>query len=132
MPGKTEQLRTREKSLYRLMVITELRAMTLIKNEYHAFVAKRFQLFFVGGFALLLVFITVLAVFIQSQTKLLDSCYNNLIRVIIGKKPVNQGTCVGIFFNTPFLEPIELLPRLPIKVFAVYNENAFFNVGVIF
>ena len=114
------------------MVLAELRAVAFVKNEHHALVAQRFQLFLVGGLALLLVFLVALAVFIQGQAELLDGGDNHLVRVVVGEEPSHQRAGVGVFLDAACLKSVEFLPRLPVEVFAVHDKDAFFDDGVVF
>ncbi len=76
-----------------------------------------------------LVFFLVVAV--ERKAELLDGRNDDLVGVIIGEHPPDEGFGVSIFFYTAFLKFVEFFPCLSVKVFAVHHKQAFFNIRVI-
>src|ERR1043165_5490816 len=70
---EAKQLRAGEELFDRLMRIPELRAVALVKDEHHAFVAERSEEIRVGCQTSFLPTPVALAVFVESESKLLDS-----------------------------------------------------------
>jgi len=119
--GKAEELGLGEKILDRLVVLAELRTVAFVKDEDDAFVAQRLQP---------LLEVALIAA-IEGKTKLLNGGDNHLVGIIIGEQPLYQGFSVGVLFDAVLLKPVELLPRLPVEVFAVHHKKAFVNIRVI-
>jgi hypothetical protein len=119
--GKAGELGLREKILDRLVVLAKLRAVAFVKDKDNAFVAQRFQ-------TLLEV---ALVAAIEGKTELLDGGNNHLVGIVIREQSLYQGFSVGVLFDTTLLKLVELLPRLPIKIFGVHHKETFVNIGVI-
>ena len=74
----------------------------------------------------------VFAVWFECQAEFLNGSYDNFVGVIVGQQTVYQSLGVGVFFNAAFLETVEFLTGLAIKIFSIYNKQAFVDVGIIF
>ena len=103
------------------MVLPKLRAVAFVKDEDDAFIAQLFQ-------PLLVV---ALVAAIQGKAELLNGGNDHLVGIIIGEQPMNKGFSIGVLFDAPLLKLVELLPRLPVEVFAVYHKEAFVDIRVI-
>ncbi len=68
---------------------------------------------------------------IQRQAELLDGGDDDLVGVVVREQAAHQRVGVGVFLDAAFLEPVELLARLPVEVLAVHDEEAFLDVGVV-
>jgi hypothetical protein len=75
--------------------------------------------------------LVALAVFIQREAELLNGGNDDLVGVVVGEEAAHKACGVGVFLHATFLELVELLARLPVQVFAVHDEEAFFDVGVV-
>jgi len=128
--GEAEELGLGEELFDGLVVLAELRAVALVEDEDDAFVAKRFQLFLVGGSAVLFLLLVALAVFIQREAELLDGGDDDLVGVVVGEKTADEGGGGGVFLDATFLELVELLAGLAVEVLAVHDEEAFLDVGL--
>jgi hypothetical protein len=100
------------------------------KMKTMRFVLQRFELFLVGGLAVLAALLVALAVFVQREAELLDGGDDDLVRVVLGEQAAHEGGGVGVFFDAAFLELVEFLPRLAVEVFAVHDEDALVDVVV--
>ena len=103
------------------MVVAKLRAVAFVKDEDHALLAQRLE-------PLLEVALTGA---IKGEAELLNGGNDHLIGIIIREQPLHQAVGVGVLFDTVLLKPVELLPRLPVEVFAVNNKEAFVDIRVI-
>src|ERR1035441_7348391 len=68
--------------------------------------------------------LVVLAVLVKCERELLDGRDDNLICVVVRQESADKRRCVGVFFDTGFLEPVELLASLTVEVLAVDHEEA--------
>lgn len=119
--GETEELRVGEEVLDGPVVVAELRAVAFVEDEHHALVAQGFQALFVFA----------LVVAIKREAKLLDGGNNDLIGVIVGEQAPHQRFGIGVFFDAAFLELVEFFPCLPVKILAINDEQAFFDVWIV-
>ena len=83
--GESEQLRFGKEPLDGFVVLTKLRTMAFVKDEDYAFVLQGLELFFVGRFAALFVFLVSLAVFVQRQPELLNGGDDDFVGIVVGK-----------------------------------------------
>ena len=60
--------------------------MALVEDEDDVFVAKRFQLLFVGELVIVLALLVALAVFIQREAELLDGGDDDFVGVVLGEE----------------------------------------------
>ncbi|MNN89295.1 hypothetical protein D3C81_2070890 [compost metagenome] len=86
------------------MVLSELRTVAFVEDEHHALVAQRLQA----------IFVVALVGAIQSETELLDSGDDDLIRVVVRQQAAHQRFGVGVLFDATFLEAVEFLASLAI------------------
>lgn len=121
----------REECLDRLVIITKLGTVAFIENEHHTLFAQRFQTLLVSLFPLPPLLPVAFAVFIQRKSQLLDSGDDDLIGIIIGEQTTHQRFSIGVFFDTAFLEAIEFLARLAIKIFTIDHEQALVDIRVV-
>ena len=56
---------------------------------------------------------------------------DDLVGIVVGKQSTDQGVGVGVLLDAAFLEAVELFAGLAVEVFAVDDEQAFFDVGVV-
>ena len=103
------------------MVVAELRAVAFVKDEDHALLAQWLKPLFE----------VALTGTIEGKAELLDGGNDHLIGIIIREQPLHQGFCVGVLFDAVLLKAVELLPRLPVEVFAVNDKEAFIDIRVI-
>ena len=66
----------------------------------------------------------VLAVLVESESELLDSRNDDLVRVVVRQEAADERRSVGIFLDAVLLEPVELLARLAVEVLTVDDEEA--------
>ena len=128
---ETKKLSIGEKLFNGLVIVAELRTVALVEDEDDALVAQGLELLLVGGFAILLLLLVALAVFVEREAELLDSGDNDFIGPVIRKQAAHQRFGVGVFLDTAFLKSVEFFARLPVKVFAVHDEQAFGNVIIV-
>ena len=124
--GEAEELGVGEELLDGLVVVAELRAVALVEDEDDALVAQRFEPVLVGC-----AFSGCACCFVQRQAELLDGGDDDLVGVVVGEQPADEGFGVGVFLDAAFLEAVELLAGLPVEVFAVDDEEAFVDVRVV-
>jgi len=72
------------------------------------------------------------AAFIKRNAELLDSGDDDFVGIVFGEQAAHECASVGVFFDTAFLKPVEFLTSLAVKVFAIDNEKAFLDVGIVF
>ena len=129
--GEAEELGAGEELFNGLMILPELGAVALIKDEDDAFVLQDCQQLLVGGLVVPLPLLVAFAGFIQREAELLDGGDDDLVGVVLGQQAADEGGSVGVFLDTAFLEAVELLPRLAVEVLAVHDEDAFVD-GIVF
>lgn len=129
--GEAEQLGLREELLDGLVVLTELRAVALVKDEYHALLAQGLQLLLVCFLALLFLLLVALAVFVQRQAELLDGGDDDFVGVVVGQQAAHKCFGVGVLFDAAFLKAVEFFAGLAIQVFAIHHEQALVDVRVV-
>ena len=60
----------------------------------------------------------------------MDGADDDLVGGVLREQPADECFGVGVLFDAPFLEAIEFLARLAVQVFAVDDEEAFFDVRI--
>ena len=129
--GEAEKLGLGEKFFNRLVVVAELGAVAFVEDEHDTFVAQGLQQLLVGGLVVLFPLGVPLAGFVQRKAKLLNGGDDDLVGIVIRKKSSHEGGGVGVFLDAALLESVELLAGLAVEVFAIHDEQAFFDVGVV-
>jgi len=115
-----------------LVGLAELGAVTLVEDEDHALIAKRFEALFKGGPAVLFTGFVVSAGFVEGEAEFLDGGDDDLVCVVVGDKAADKCGGVSVFFDAAFLEAVELLAGLSVEVFSVDDEETLVDVGVEF
>ncbi len=129
--SEAKELSAREELLDSLVVLAELRTVALVEDKGDALIAQGFQLLLKALLAVLFLLLVALAVLVQREAKLLDRADDDLVGVIVRKKAPNEGRRVGVLLDAAFLELVEFLARLAIKVLAIHDEEAFLDVGIV-
>ena len=129
--GEAEELGLGEELLDGLVVVAELRAVALVEDEDHPLVAQRFEHILVGGLSALLALLVALAGLVERQAELLDRADDDLVGVVVGKQPADEGSGVGVLLDATFLEAVELLAGLAVEVLAVDDEEALLDGRVV-
>ena len=119
--GEAEELGLGEKLFDGLVVLSELGAVALVKNEDDALIPERHQLLLVVPFVGA----------IQGDAELLDGGDDDLVGVVIGEEAADEGGGVGVFLHAAFLEFVELLARLAVEILAIHDEEAFLDIWVV-
>jgi hypothetical protein len=68
---------------------------------------------------------------VQCDAQLLDGRNDDFVGVVFGKHPIHQHTGADIFLNAVWLEPVELIARLGIQVFAINDEEHFLDGRIV-
>ena len=129
--GEAEELGFGEELFDGFVVFAELGAVALVEDEDDALVAERLQLLLVGELVVLFPLLVAFTVFIEREAELLNGSDDDLVRVVVGEQAADKSAGVSVFLDAAFLEAVELLAGLAVEVFAVHNEEAFFNIGIV-
>ena len=113
------------------MVIAELGAVAFVEDEDDAFIFQLFELRLIGGLAVSGPLLIPLAVLIECQPQLLDGGDDHLVGVVVRQQAAHQGSGVGVFLHTAFLETVELLAGLAVEVLTIHHKHALVNVRVL-
>ncbi len=120
--GEAEKLGLGEEVPDSGVILAKLATVTFVEDEDDAFVSQALQTLvefvFVGR--------------IQSDAELLDGCDDDLVGIVCAFQAAHEGGCIRILLYVPFLEFVELVTGLLVKVFAVYDKDAFLDVAVVF
>lgn len=68
---------------------------------------------------------------VECSGEFLDSGDDDLVGVVGAFEASDESGCVGVAFDASFLEAVELFACLLVEVFAVDDEEALFDVGVV-
>ncbi|OPZ61164.1 MAG: hypothetical protein BWY88_00346 [Synergistetes bacterium ADurb.Bin520] len=129
--GEAEELGLGEELLDGAVILAELGPVAFVEDENDALVAQRFEQLLVGELVVLFALLVALAGFIQRETELLDGGDDDLVRVVLGEQPPDEGGGIGVFLDAALLEAVELLAGLAVEVLAVHDEEALLDVGVV-
>ena len=104
------------------MIVTELRTVAFIENEYDTLILQWLQSFLIILFMLR----------IKSDSQLLNGRNNYFIGIIVRQHPANQCFRIGVLLDAIFLKLIELLAGLTIQVFSIHDEQTFVDIRIVF
>ena len=113
-----------------LMILAELRSMAFVEDKNHSLLAEVREPLLETQTLFEFILPVISVVFAECESKFLNSCHNDLVRVIFGQEALDKCSGIGIFLDAVFLESIEFLTCLAIKIFAIDYEDALANVMV--
>src|SRR6185312_1080084 len=122
--SKAEQLRLGEEILDRVVIVSELRAVAFVEDEYHALVAQRLEQILVRRQSSLLPARVALAGFVECEAELLDCADDDLVGGVVREQSSNERSSVGVLLDAAFLKAVEFLARLAVEILAVHHEDA--------
>ena len=104
------------------MIVTELRTVAFIENEYDTLILQWLQSFLVILFMLR----------IKRDAQLLNGRNDYFVGIIVRQHPSHQSFRIGVLLDAIFLKFVELLACLTIQIFSVHDKQTFVDVRIVF
>ena len=104
------------------MIVAKLRTMTFVKYKHNPFVFQRQKP--------LLIVATILR--IKGNAQFLDGRHNNFVRIVLRQHTTHESVGISVLFHTTFLELVEFLTGLLVKVFSIHHKQTFLNIWIVF